>query len=243
MLFEFDDTCSRADFLEADAALETARAKLLELENGTQEEEKEQAAASLEEAKVQLSLMTKKWERDKKLHSKNAVSRADMEETEKSLVEAQTNFRSQQANYDLVRKGPREEKIAAARAEVERAQANRDRAKYYFEQTKIYAPEDGTATSYTVLEQKAAAGESIQAFTALCSLADLTHMEAEVDVQERDLGALVIGGPCEVIADAYPDRVYRGKVDRRQPIVNRRDRKSTRLNSSHYSRSRMPSSA
>jgi multidrug efflux pump subunit AcrA (membrane-fusion protein) len=45
--------------------------------------------------------------------------------------------------------------------------------------------------------------------------------EAEVDVQERDLGALTIGGPCEIIPDAYPDRVYRGRVNRKQPIVNR----------------------
>ncbi len=46
-------------------------------------------------------------------------------------------------------------------------------------------------------------------------------MEAEIDVQERDLGALKIGGPCEIVPDAYPERVYRGHVNRKQPIVNR----------------------
>ena len=34
-----------------------------------------------------------------------------------------------------------------------------------------------------------------------------------------------------------------GKVDKSEPITDKEDRKSTRLNSSHYSRSRMPSSA
>jgi multidrug efflux pump subunit AcrA (membrane-fusion protein) len=46
-------------------------------------------------------------------------------------------------------------------------------------------------------------------------------MEAEIDVQERDLGVLKIGSPCEVIPDAYPDQVYRGHINRKQPIVNR----------------------
>ena len=221
LLFEIDDSRYRAEYLQAEAALATAAAQLSELENGTREEEKEQAAASLEQAKAHLSLMIRECERFRKLHSKNAVTVAELDKSEKALVEARLKVRSEQANFDLVHKGPRDEKIAAARAEVQRAQANRDRAEYDFGRTKIYAPADGMATSYTLLERNVDAGESIQPYTALCSLADLTDMEAEVDVQERDLGALVIGGPCEVIPDAYPDRVYRGKVNRKQPIVNR----------------------
>ena len=38
-----------------------------------------------------------------------------------------------------------DEKIAAARAEVQRARATRDRAKYFYDQTRIYAPAAGTA--------------------------------------------------------------------------------------------------
>src|SRR4029077_17198649 len=90
--------------------------------------------------------------------------------------------------------------------------------------TKIYAPTDGKGTSFTLLERKVAVGESIQAdltYTALCTLADLTQMEAEVEVQERDLAVLKIGAPCEIIPDAYSVRVYQGKVNRKQPIVNR----------------------
>jgi RND family efflux transporter MFP subunit len=169
-------------------------------------------------------MCSKDWDRARKLYGNNGTALADVERSERDLVEARMNLRSQQANCNLVNKGPRVEKIAASRAEVRRAQANRDRAKYYLDQTKIYAPDDGTAASYTLLERKVAAGESIQAdltYTPLCSLADLTHMEVEVDVQERDLGAVVIGAPCEIMPDAYPERVYRGKIHRKQPIVNR----------------------
>lgn len=55
----------------------------------------------------------------------------------------------------------------------------------------------------------------------MCVLADLSEMEAEVDVQERDLHLVTKDAPCEVIPDAYPDRVYKGHLSRMQPLVNR----------------------
>ncbi|MGH7223116.1 MAG: efflux RND transporter periplasmic adaptor subunit, partial [Gemmataceae bacterium] len=77
---------------------------------------------------------------------------------------------------------------------------------------------------FTVLHKNVNPGESIQAdfvYTALCTLADLREMEAEIDVQERDLRQLRKGMSCQVIPDAYPDRVYRGVLSRMQPLVNR----------------------
>jgi HlyD family secretion protein len=74
------------------------------------------------------------------------------------------------------------------------------------------------------LQKNVNPGESIQAdlvYTALCTLADLDDMEAEIDVQERDLHLVKIGTPCEVIPDAYPDRIYRGHLQRMQPLINR----------------------
>jgi RND family efflux transporter MFP subunit len=224
LLFEVEDTRYRADYLQAEAGLATAKAQLLELANGSLAEEKEQADASLEQARAQVALTKAEWERERRMYAARATASADLDKAHKAYVEAKMSVRSQRAKCDLVLKGPRQEKIAAARAEVLRAQATRDRARYYYDQTKIYAPSAPAAQSFTLLEKKVAAGESIQAdltYTALCTLADLTQMEAEVDVQERDLGALKIGGSCEVIPDAYPDRTYRGRIHRKQPIVNR----------------------
>ncbi len=112
------------------------------------------------------------------------------------------------------------------RPKSSRARATRDRAKYYLDKTKIHAPADaeGKPRVFTVLQKNVNPGESIQAdfvYTALCTLADLSEMEAEIDVQERDLRQLQKGTPCEVIPDAYPDRVYRGTLSRMQPMVNR----------------------
>ena len=224
LLFEVEDTRYRADSLQAEAGLAAAKAKLLELENGSRAEEIVQATASVEQAKAEVGVATAELRRCRKLFERGASTLSELDKNNLLHVEAQMRLKLQQAKYDLARKGPREEQILAARAEVKRAQATRDRAKFFYDHTKIYAPSDGTATHFTVLEKKVSRGESIHAelnYTPLCTLADLTHMEAEIDVQERDLGVLKIGAPCEIIPDAYPDRVYRGHVNRKQPIINR----------------------
>jgi RND family efflux transporter MFP subunit len=224
LLFEIEDTRYREDYLQAEAGLAAARAQLLELENGTCPEEIDQAAATVEQAREQVALMKEEWERTRKLFTSRAISLSEVDKAHTLHVSAQKRLRVEQAKYDQARRGPRREKIDAARAEVRRAQATCDRARYSYGQTKIYAPGTEPGKSFTLLERKVSPGESIQAdltYTALCTLADLSRMEAEIDVQERDLSVLKIGGPCEVIPDAYPDRSYRGHINRKQPLVNR----------------------
>ena len=56
---------------------------------------------------------------------------------------------------------------------------------------------------------------------AVCDMADLSDLEAELDITERDVAKVKKGMPCKVRAEAYPDRVYEGVVDRLMPIANR----------------------
>ena len=225
LLFELDDTRYRAEFVQAQAALGTAQAQLEELKNGREEEEKAHATALYEQAKVQEELATLEYERARKLYPAS-IGKAEFDRAMASYRDARMNVKVQRAHRDLIHKKTRAEKIAAAEAEVQRARANLDRAKYFLDKTRIHAPADseGKARDFTVLQKNVNPGESIQAdlvYTALCTLADLREMEAEVDVQERDLHLVKKGAPCEVIADAYPDHVYRATVGRMQPMVNR----------------------
>jgi multidrug resistance efflux pump len=224
LLFEVEDARYKAEYLQAEAALATAQAQLAELENGARAQELVQALNQVKQARTQLTVATAEWERVQALLRTSAASPAEAEKARKAHLDALMNLKIQQANYDLVKEGPRKERIDAARAEVKRAEATRDRARYYYEKTKIYAPSEGKGRYFTVLEKKIALGESIQAelgFTNLCVLADLSQMEAEIDVPERDLALVKIGGACTIIPDAHPGRTYHGRVDRMQPAVNR----------------------
>ncbi len=218
LLFEIDDFRYKAEYLQAEAALTTAEAQLEELQNGHEPEEKAHARALYDQAKVQESLATIEYERARKLPP-TAIGKADYDRIVSNYHDARAAVKVQKTNVDLIEHKTRYEKIRAAEAEVKRARATRDRAKYFFDKTRIYAPGD-----FTVLQKNVNPGESIQAdlvYTALCTLADLADMEAEIDVQERDLHLLRKGTPCEVIPDAYPDRAYRGSLARMQPLVNR----------------------
>jgi HlyD family secretion protein len=224
LLFEVEDARYKAEYLQAEAALATAQAQLAELENGSRAQELVQALNQVKQARTQVTVATAEWQRVQALLRTSAASQAEAEKAYKAHLDALMSLKIQQANYDLVKEGPRKERIDAARAEVKRAEATRDRALYYYEKTKIYAPTEGKGRYFTVLERKIALGESIQAdlgFTNLCVLADLSQMEAEIDVPERDLAQVKIGGPCTIIPDARPGKTYHGRVDRMQPAVNR----------------------
>jgi HlyD family secretion protein len=224
-LFEVEDARYKAEYEQAEASLATAEAQLEELRNGREDDEKAHARAQYEQAKVQERLATIEYRRARGL-SGDAIGQADLDKIIANYHDAKAAVKVQKTNLDIIEGKTRYEKIKAAEAEVKRATASRDRAKYYFEKTRIKAPADseGRACLFTVLQKHVNPGESIQAdfaFTALCTLADLSAMEAEIDVQERDLHRVRKGTPCEIIPDAYPDRAYRGSLHRIQPLVNR----------------------
>lgn len=225
LLFEVDNVRYQAEYEQAEAALAVAESQLEELQNGRQPEEIAHARALYEQSKVQEKLAALEYERARKLFP-SAIGHADYDRTLSSYHDARAAVKVQKANVDIVEAKTRHEKITAAKAEVQRARAARDRAKYYLDKTKILAPADaeGKPRVFTVLQKNVNPGESIQAdfvCTPLCTLADLSEMEAEIEVQERDLHLLHIGLSCEIVPDAYPTRIYRGLLRLVQPQVNR----------------------
>jgi multidrug resistance efflux pump len=62
---------------------------------------------------------------------------------------------------------------------------------------------------------------SFNVSATLCEMADLSDMEVELDITERDIAKVAKGMPCRIRAEAYPDRICEGVVDRLMPIANR----------------------
>ncbi|MCU0979022.1 MAG: efflux RND transporter periplasmic adaptor subunit, partial [Pirellulaceae bacterium] len=56
---------------------------------------------------------------------------------------------------------------------------------------------------------------------SLCDMADLSDLEVELFIQERDIARVFAGQHCKVRAEAYPDRTYDGLVSRLMPIADR----------------------
>jgi HlyD family secretion protein len=56
---------------------------------------------------------------------------------------------------------------------------------------------------------------------SLCKMADLSDLEVDLEISEKDIAKLKPGQVCRVKAEVAPDRIYEGTLDRIMPIANR----------------------
>lgn len=96
--------------------------------------------------------------------------------------------------------------------EIERAQAGSSQARDQLSKTTVYSPINGTVT---ILNSKL--GERIVATgqfagTEVMRVADLSRMQAVIDVNENDVPNVKIGDKANVKIDAYGDRKFKGAV-------------------------------
>ena len=116
-----------------------------------------------------------------------------------------------------------EARLNAAKARARAAQAGLRMAQANDENTVIRAPFSGT-----VLRKDAEVGEVVAPSVgggltrgAVVTMADLTTLEVEVDVNEAYIGRIHGGRPTRITLDAYPDTTFRGVVRQVVPTADR----------------------
>lgn len=114
-------------------------------------------------------------------------------------------------------------RVGAARARVTAAQAGGRFARANLENTVIRAPFTGT-----VLRKEAEVGEVVAPSVgggltrgAVVTMADLTTLEVEVDVNEAYIARVRHAQPARITLDAYPDTAFRGSVRQVVPTADR----------------------
>lgn len=167
-------------------------------------DEERRARASLEQQKA---LVTEARQRLEKLQNGSRIE--DITEAKAALAEAQSNL-------DKVVNGSRVEEIAKAKADVEEAEAN---VRYYevqLEDTKVRSPFTGLVVQkYAepgsfVTPATSASDASSATSTSIVAIAE--GLEVLAKVPEADISQIKSNQPVEIIADAYPDQIFKGKV-------------------------------
>lgn len=221
VLAELEAIDYRADMARANAVLAGSREKLLELENGSRPEEIQRAKAELSEAQENVTQLKSNWDRNKLLFEKRALPEQEFE-TARSLYQAGLQkVEGLRQTLALLTEGPRAEVIAAARAELAQAQADAEKTAWRLENTVIRAPVSGTILKKSAEEGNIVNPIAFNISASICEMADLSELEVELSIQERDISRVYKGQACEVRADAWPKRVYRGVVSRLMPIADR----------------------
>ena len=113
--------------------------------------------------------------------------------------------------------------VQSGEASVALVRADAAAAALNLERTTVRAPFAGT-----VLERLIEIGETARPGfggadlkVGVAKLADLSQMEVEVDISERDVGKVREGQQCLLTADGAPGKTYRGTVRLRAPEANR----------------------
>jgi HlyD family secretion protein len=157
------------------------------------------------QASSQASLIQARTNRDQ---AKRALDRAmEIRRTAPDLISSEAVEQAQQA-YDVA-----VSTFAANEAQVEQARAALKEARDNLSRTRLYAPMDGRVVRLAVEVGEVAVPGTFSKETALLmTIADMSTILAEVQVDETDVVRIASGDSVEVTIDAYPDTTFMGKV-------------------------------
>lgn len=192
---------------EANARVAAAEAQLLELERGSRPEEITKAEQDLAGAAAFADQMQSDVVRQRTLASTQIISRQQLEQAEARAHEAVARRNALAEQLALVREGARQEKRAAARAEVARARAARDGIVAHVGDLVLLSPVSGV-----VLVRSAEPGEVIPAGVPAISVGDEFRPWVRVYVGQEVLPTLTLGDTVTALLDAFPDRPFSGEI-------------------------------
>lgn len=108
-----------------------------------------------------------------------------------------------------------EQELQAARFAVTQAQAALSEARDQLSKTTIVAPMSGRVTRLNIEQgETAVVGTMNNPGSLLLTIADLSVMEAKVEVDETDIPGLTVGDSASVKVDAFPNQAFPGRVTR-----------------------------
>jgi HlyD family secretion protein len=150
------------------------------------------AEANMQKAQAALLDADRTEKRNSELFNRNLVPRSDLDTADVNLETAKAQ-------------------LSASRAQVAQAEAALKLAETNLMYTKILSPINGVVISKNVdVGQTVAA--SFQTPTLFSIAQDLTKMQIDTNVDEADIGNVMVGQDVEFTVDAYPDMSFGGKV-------------------------------
>ncbi len=156
----------------------------------------------------------------KKIKAGEVLARLESTKYKLALKHAQAKLELAKARYDKIRGGTPPD-LRIAEAEIVVAQTEVEQTKWHLDSTTIVAPFSGT-----IMTKRTEVGALVhplgfQVSAAICELADLTELEVDVAIAERDIHKISKGQKCTIRAAAFPARLYQGEVARIMPAADR----------------------
>ncbi len=149
--------------------------------------------AGLSQAEAQVKEAKANYDRNKALFEKGVISKSEWDRIVSAYEVAVASKQSAYFN-------------------VQSASATLTEAKDNLGRTTIYAPADGTISLLSVELGERVLGTQQMTGTEILRVANLNHMEVEVDVNENDIVKVSVGDSANIEVDAYLKKEFKGVV-------------------------------
>jgi HlyD family secretion protein len=226
------------DLQQREAQLQEAEARLKELQTGARPQEIEQARSAVVAARTESERTRRDWERAQALYRNDDIPAQQFDQFRTRFETARAALNESEQRLALVKEGPREESIAAAKAQAARARAGvrlgesgrlelrrreqemearmadlaRAQAQMAIIESQLADTVAVSPIDGVVLVKAAEAGEVLSSGTTVVTIGDLERPWVRGYINQPDLGRVKIGAPAKVTTDSFPGKVYDGRV-------------------------------
>ena len=161
----------------------------------------EQLRLSLESARVAVKQAEENLKRQQDLWKGGLTTRETLERTEHELKIRQADLRSQ------------EQQVKTQELRMQQESATAESARFDLSKVRIESPIDGIVTRRNIEEgETVVVGTMNNAGTVLLTIADMSVIQAEVEVDETDIPSIQNGQKAKIAIDALPGKTFMGKV-------------------------------
>jgi len=206
-LVRLDDSELAADVRRLEAGLRSAQATLRDLEKGARPQEIEDARAAVSSAEATRSMTEREFQRTDQLFKQNLIAAQDVDRARQAFDVARAQERSAREKLALLLEGSRPDQIDAARWQVSQAESALVQAQSRLREAMVVSPIDGV-----VLRKNLEAGETANPGVPILTLVNPRDVWLRAYVPETEVGRLKVGDAAKLRVDAFPDRVFTGRL-------------------------------
>jgi HlyD family secretion protein len=188
-LLQIDPRNLRTRVQSGDASLSAARSQA------------DQIRLGMESAKIALQQSENDVKRQRDLWKQGLTTREALDRAEADLKTRQADMRTQEQQYQT------------QRLLIQQESATLDSARYDLNKVRIESPIDGIVTRRNIeAGETAIIGTMNNPGTVLLTIADMSVIEAEVDVDETDIPSVELGQKAKITIDAMPGKTFEARV-------------------------------
>lgn len=182
VLMRIDPRDFETTLMTAQAALDSAKARLSAMKEGARAEDLRVLEANISAAASRQEYLQKDFERCEKLVKNNSITQQQRDSTHSQLKVATADIRALEQELVKAKAGSRIEDIHATEAEIRGLEARVKAAQDALADTRLTAPFDGLITRQLVENH-----EQLESGNVVVSMHNISTIEIDVDLPEKEL--------------------------------------------------------